>query len=131
MNDGVKILLERMKTHPEEFVPNNGSSKWGSLIAAYSPHLHVDDHVALRKGMDSLLQQAFTEKVLQELVDPVEESNVKKGNAFTQKFRRAALAATTPTIPSITLGEDKHLKAHLEALKALGQTPIAGVTQTL
>ena len=102
MNDGVKILLERMKTHPEEFVPNNGSSKWGSLIAAYSPHLHVDDHVALRKGMDSLLQQAFTEKVMQELIDPVEESKTKKGNAFTHKFR-----------------------------KALGQTPIAGVTQTV
>jgi len=107
MNDGVKILLERMQTHPEEFIPNNGSSKWGSLIAAYSPHLHLDDHVALRKGMDSLLQQAFTEKVLEELVDS------KQGSALQQLQK--AVRKKAPSIPNISLG----------------QTPIAGVTQTV
>jgi hypothetical protein len=118
MNDGVRILLERMKTHPEEFIPNNGSSKWGSLIAAYSPHLHVDDHVALRKSMDSLLQQAFTEKVLQELVEPKAENPY-----LTQSTTRLA-----PSVAAITLEQNKHLRAHLDAI---GQTPIAGVTQTV
>ena len=118
MNDGVKILLARMKTNPEEFVPNNGSSKWGSLIAAYSPHLHVDDHIALRKGMDSLLQQAFTEKVMQELIDPVEESSIRQLGKLMQKQREADLGLTP-----IQYTADK--------LEALGQTPIAGVTQTL
>ena len=121
MNDGVRILLERMKTNPEEFVPNNGSSKWGSLIAAYSPHLHVDDHVALRKGMDSLLQQAFTEKVLQELVEPKKLTTQDVINQYQVK----GMPSITQTI---TLEHNEHLKAHL---KALGQTPIAGVTQTL
>lgn len=115
MNDGVKILLERMQTHPEEFVPNNGSSKWGSLIAAYKEFLEPEDRQALSLGVNKLLQQAFTEKVLEELVDPTEERNVKKrGNMFTQNLR-AALASQIPAIPNISLG----------------QTPIAGVTQTL
>ena len=70
MNDGVRILLERMKTHPEEFIPNNGSSKWGSLIAAYKEFLEPEDRQVLTEGMNKLLQQAFTEKVMQELIDP-------------------------------------------------------------
>jgi hypothetical protein len=131
MNDGVKILLERMQTHPEEFVPNNGSSKWGSLISAYKEFLESEDRQALSLGINKLLQQAFTEKVLEELVGLTEESNVKKlGNMFTQNRRKAALAAQIPAIPSMTLEQTEHLRAHLDAL-ALGQTPIAGVTQTL
>jgi hypothetical protein len=70
MNDGVAMLLERMKTNPEEFVPNNGSSKWGSLIAAYKEFLEPEDRQALIMGVNKLLQQAFTEKVMQELIDP-------------------------------------------------------------
>ena len=72
MNAGVAMLLERMKTNPEEFVPNNGSSKWGSLIAAYKEFLEPEDRQALYEGVNKLLQQAFTEKVMEELVNPKE-----------------------------------------------------------
>ena len=103
MNDGVALLLERMKTNPEEFVPNNGSSKWGSLIAAYKEFLEPEDRQALIVGVNKLLQQAFTEKVMQELIDPVEESNIRRLGKLMQKATAADL----------------------------GQTPIAGVTQTI
>lgn len=103
MNDGVALLLERMKTHPEEFF-SNVSGKWAQIINSYIMHLNEEDRNSLNEGIDKIMQQRFTEEVLGELVDPTEESNVKKlGNMFT-KNRRAA---------------------------ALGQTPIAGVTQTL
>jgi len=125
MNDGVKILLERMQTHPEEFF--DFGSKWAGVIGEHKDFLEVEDRQALTDGINKLMQQRFTEKVLEELVDPTEESNVKKlGNMFTQ--RKRALAAQIPPIPSITIEQSKHLEAHL---KALGQTPIAGVTQTL
>lgn len=110
MNDGVALLLERMKTYPEEFVPNNGSSKWGSLIAAYKEFLEPEDRQALIMGVNKLLQQAFTEKVMQELIDPKPK--------LTRDLR-IPLAGSTP----IQYTADK--------LEALGQTPIAGVTQTL
>jgi hypothetical protein len=106
MNDGVKILLERMQTHPEEFVPNNGSSKWGSLIAAYKEFLESEDRQALSLGVNKLLQQAFTEKVMQELIDPKKSSL----EDVIKQYRNAM-----PSIPNISLG----------------QTPIAGVTQTV
>ena len=101
MNDGVALLLERMKTNPEEFGVRD--AKWTSLINNYIMHLEKEDRDALNEGMDKLMQQRFTEKVMEELIDPAEENKVKKGNAFTHKFRKAAL----------------------------GQTPIAGVTQTI
>jgi hypothetical protein len=70
MNDGVKILLERMKTNPEEFVSEHGSSKWGSLIVAYKEFLEPEDRQALTDSMNVVLQQRFTEKVMEELIDP-------------------------------------------------------------
>lgn len=99
MNDGVAMLLERMKTNPEEFGVRD--AKWTSLINNYIMHLEKEDRDALNEGMDKLMQQRFTEQVIQELIDPAEETNVKKlGNMFTQRRR-------------------------------IGQTPIAGVTQTI
>ena len=115
-----------MKTHPEEFY-SNVTGKWAHIINTYKPYLNDEDTKYLQEGIDTLMQQRFIEEILGELVDPTEESNVKKlGNMFTQHKR--ALAAQTPSVPSITLEHTEHLEAHL---KALGQTPIAGVTQTL
>ena len=129
MNDGVKILLERMETHPDEFYVMGRDSKWESLIYRFSDWLDEEDKEAFKKAMKKMRQQKFTELVMEELVDPTEKSDTKKGNAFTHKFR-SALEAKTPPIPSITIEHTEHLRAHLDAL-ALGQTPIAGVTQTL
>ena len=100
MNDGVALLLERMKTHPEEFF--DFGSKWAGVIGEHKDFLEAEDRQALTDGLNKLMQQRFTEKVMEELIDPTEETNTKKlGNMFTQRRR------------------------------ALAQTPIAGVTQTL
>lgn len=126
MNDGVALLLERMKTNPEEFVPNNGSSKWGSLISAYKEFLESEDRQALSLGINKLLQQAFTEKVMQELIDP------KKSDDWVDSVMQAKnypnKIPTMPLIKSVPFSMTEHIEAHE---KFIGQTPIAGVTQTL
>jgi len=125
MNDGVAMLLERMKTNPEEFF--DFGSKWAGVIGEHKDFLEAEDRQALTDGLNKLMQQRFTEKVMEELIDPTEETNVKKlGNMFTQNRRKAA--AQIPAIPSITIEQAKHIEAHE---KALGLTPIAGVTQTI
>ena len=129
MNDGVRILLERMETHPEEFDAMGRDSKWENLVYKFSEWLDEEDKEVFKNAIKKMRQQKFTELVMEELVDPAEKSRGTKGNAFTYKFREAALAlGQIPPIPSITLEQTEHLRAHL---KALGQTPIAGVTQTL
>jgi hypothetical protein len=76
MNEGVQILLERMKTHPEEFVPeyDGGVTKWGSVIGQYKTYLTKEDCKALddawKETVVTAMQQKFTERVLEELVDP-------------------------------------------------------------
>lgn len=100
MNDGVKILLERMETHPEEFIGDAGFaySKWGSLISAYKEHLTPEDRIALDNELCKLHQQRFTEKVLEELVDPKKSDNWVDSIMQTKGIN---LATQTP-MPSIS-----------------------------
>ena len=77
MNDGVKILLERMKTNPEEFYSNiNG--KWAHIINTYKPYLSEEDCGILDDNISMLMQQRFTEQVLEELVESKKEDWVER-----------------------------------------------------
>jgi hypothetical protein len=117
MNDGVKILLERMQTHPEEFTGDT-DGKWGHLIQSHRMFLDEEDWQAFNKGINALMQQRFTEKVLEKLVNPdrklTREEKISLGHI--------------PAIKSVPFNLVEHIEAHE---KFLGQTPIAGVTQTL
>jgi len=116
MNDGVKILLERMQTHPEEFVPPN-DLKWKTLWEWYASFLPAEDQNAYYEGYRKVMQQHFTEKVMQELIDPkklTREEKIPLGHV--------------PAIKSVPFNMVDHIDAHN---KVLGLTPIAGVTQTL
>ena len=104
-----------MKTNPEEFY-SNVTGKWAHLIGTYRQYLNKADLKALDDGIATLMQQCFTEEVMEELVDPKEESNVRKLGRIMKKQREKESLAT-----------QLHIDAHN---KALGQTPIAGVTQT-
>ena len=124
MNDGVALLLERMKTHPEEFGVRDG--KWTSLINNYIMHLEKEDRDALNEGMDKLMQQRFTEKIMEELIDP------KKSSLEELMLRAQQNAIHASGKTPIQYTADELMNAHIdEHKKALGLTPIAGVTQTL
>ena len=131
MNDGVKILLERMETHPEEFVIEEGvPAKWDSLIRSYESVLPPEDVKSFKEARNALLQQQFTEKVLEELVDP------KKSDNWVDKVmaqKGISLGGTTRGLYSNGIGgnatllaqqqlQTEHIKAHVEALKAKDRT---------
>ena len=119
MNDGVALLLERMKTHPEEFM--DFGSKWGKIIHEHKDFLNAKDRQALTDGLNSLMQQRFTEKVMEELVDPIRKLT---------REEKIPLAGKTPI--QYTADEITNMVEHIDLhKKALGLTPIAGVTQTL
>ena len=67
INSGVALLLERMKTNPEEFTQDH---KWLGVIRSYKEYLNEEDRKVLDAGINELMQQKFTEIVLEELVDP-------------------------------------------------------------
>lgn len=112
MNDGVAMLLERMKTHPEEFVDgvHNGENRWGHLMNEYRGYLPKEDlevfDKAHREAIFEYMRQRFTQKVMEELIDPEQETANLKLLREIQDIRKLRIKATAPT-------------------------PIAGVTQTL
>lgn len=80
MNDGIKILLERIKTHPEEFLIDNNNpfaeSKWRKILQAYKSCLPKEDMEALDNEINKLLQEKFTSAIMEELLDPKEEAQL-------------------------------------------------------
>jgi hypothetical protein len=88
MNEGVQILLERMKTHPEDFHYESGSgmSRWSRLVddAVAGEIATKEEEDALRKSLQEIRRVKFTEKVMKELMAPKEESD-DLGKWFTQQ----------------------------------------------
>lgn len=129
MNEGVKILLERIKTNPEEF--DGVNPKWNVLINAYKGVLESEDRDALENAMNGLLQQRFTERVMKELLAPEEDDSLGKSWYTAQKIGTprggATLGAYSNTATSTILDAQayqsemmrQHLDQHREHLKTV------------
>lgn len=82
MNEGVKILLARMETHPEEFYVEHvnrmgNQTKWNLIWQMYKEYLDPKDVEAFNQVIDKIHQQRFTELVISELLDPHEDAQQK------------------------------------------------------
>lgn len=86
MNDGVKLLLERIKTHPEEFVTNVysgrdglfSSTRWLTLVQHYENFLNPEDRQTLRDAMNAVMAEKFTEAVMKELMGAEDDDPLGK-----------------------------------------------------
>ena len=114
MNKGVQILLERMRSNPDEFVPTvrgNYPDKWSKIIMAIGmrtnggkdykdqlPFLSDDEIKALWDGMQQLQGDLFTKKVMNILLQDAEELSCSFGqpNDGSQK-----LGSSTITLSSM------------------------------
>lgn len=89
MNDGVKLLLERIKTHPEEFLSSNGGlfdsrNRWQLLVQSYESYLVPEDRDALRKAMNEVMAEKFTEAVMKELMGVEDDDPLGKSRSAQQ-----------------------------------------------
>ena len=66
MLTGVEILLERMKTNPEEFI-EGGYSKWSRVIDGSWAILSEDERTALQAGMNEAKRDHFNGEVMRVL----------------------------------------------------------------
>lgn len=131
MNEGVKILLERMKTNPEEFVPeyDGGVTKWGSVIGHYRTYLEAEDNKALedawRRTVAVAMQEKFTAAVMKELLAPEEDDDMGKWFS-AQKIGTprggATLGAYSNTAHAtiqLQAAQNAHLRTHLDRHREL------------
>ena len=65
MNEGVKILLERIKTHPEEFTQGG---RWVKFLYEYNDIL-PEELEPLKTEIRKLVAEQFTKEVMKELLD--------------------------------------------------------------
>ena len=74
MNEGVQILLERIKTHPEEFMKGG---RWTYLLSEYMEYL-PEELKPLTDEARKLVANEFTKDVMRELLDNKQEDWVNK-----------------------------------------------------
>lgn len=127
MIDGMKIILERMKTHPEEFVSDLGlSSRWENLVHMNNDVLTNEEKKAFNDAIHELRRQRFTARVLEVLM---EEPTQLDPDTYTIKTAgRYAFNSPTTTANAIRLGQETldedtitHMKEHLKQLKIAGK----------
>jgi len=153
INSGVALLLERMKTNPEEFTQD---PKWLGIIRSYKEYLNEEDLKVLDAGINELMQQKFTEIVLEELVDPKKSSlegiieqyrakgitSVGQTLASSMAQSKAMSNGATLTVStnpnSLTLGSTtineshlEHMKAHLEVLEMAKKAEVKKEVKTI
>lgn len=67
MNNGIKIILERMKTNPEEF-KNGAASLWVSAVNSWWDVLTPEEKDAYRKGLREIMEASFEQEVVKILL---------------------------------------------------------------
>ena len=66
MNDGVKILLERMQTHPEEF--HGEYNKWVEVIGKFEKFFTASERSLINGALTNIRREEFTSLIMQELL---------------------------------------------------------------
>ena len=90
METGTQILIDRMKSHPEEF-GEGYISKWGRVWAYAMEHLPDEDKQALKEANRLMRVEKFNEMVMTTLAGEPEEET------FTVKAdERYAMGWTDP-----------------------------------
>jgi hypothetical protein len=100
MNKGVEILLERIKTNPDEFMFDDEKpfvdSRWRKIISHYKPYLEEEDVKLLDTEINKHIQEAFTSAVMEELLDPKEEAQLTLNpSSTTMPLRTGTLSVGT------------------------------------
>ena len=105
MNKGVEILLERIKTNPDEFMFDDEKpfvdSRWRKIISHYKPYLEEEDVKLLDTEINKHIQEAFTSAVMEELLDPKEEPQLTLNpSSTTMPLRTSTLSVGTTLVGS-------------------------------
>jgi hypothetical protein len=66
MIPAIKIILERIKTNPEEFA--NGGGRWAMVVQNYWYILTPEEKTQLRDSLREVLVPQFNERVVRELM---------------------------------------------------------------
>jgi len=93
MESGVKILLERIKTNPEEFLGGEKYHKWSLIIDRYKDFFTEEESKALTDALRNVVMPQFNKEVLKKLM--VEESDDEIFEPFGRPILKAEGSSIT------------------------------------
>jgi hypothetical protein len=99
---GVEILLERMKTNPEEFI-EGGYSKWSRVIDSAWSILTEEEQTALNAGVDNAKREHFNGEVMRVLSGNNDEEEVTMDIERFYKGKHLMQGASPSILTSNTL----------------------------
>ena len=117
MQTGTQILLERMKTNPEEF-PNEGdfAGKWWSIIQDARNYLPQEDREALDAAYRQVQVDRYKERVLKTLTGESDEGLIKYR---TQERYAAGMTDARALYGAVVKGEGTEIDS-FKLVTALG-----------
>jgi len=117
MNQGVQILLERMRSNPDEFIPTIHGyypKKWQDILLAVQmraeggkdykdqlPFLNDEEVKALWGGIQQLQGELFTKKVMNTLLQDATELSF-----FSEQLSNATLGGGNVTLTTSPIQND-------------------------
>jgi hypothetical protein len=113
MNNGLKIILARMDTNPEEFqdYPN---SRWRELIDSHWDIFLDEERDEYQAKLRVILVDKFSELVVKELMDDEPETmRYKASDRYAISGTEAALSRKL----NISLGDYAKIKKDMEKIK--------------
>lgn len=72
MNQGLELLMNRMDTHPEEFMGLT-HNKWMGIVESYEDAFDPEDIKAFKDKYNAMQQERFTEMVMKKLFEEEEK----------------------------------------------------------
>ena len=104
MNTGIQILIERMKTNPEEFI----NDEWGRMIRDYWEYMLPEDKTAYTSAYNAMMQDQFTEVVMKKLAGVGDEDGVAASHNDVNPLRKIRMQGWTD--PSGVFGQREALR---------------------
>lgn len=77
MNSGLKIILARMDTNPEEFQMYPSTSKWVALVDRFWDIFTDEERETYQAKLREILGDSFSELILKELMEDPETGVMK------------------------------------------------------
>jgi hypothetical protein len=124
MLTGVEILLERMKTNPEEFL-EGGMSKWSRVMDAGWSVMTAEEQKALQDGMNEAKRDHFNGEVMRVLAQGHDELDLDpylvKGKIPMQGDRPSKVITSQSMMNQATKLLSDEFDKQYDAYKAKGK----------
>jgi hypothetical protein len=124
MLTGVGILLERMKTNPEEFI-EGGLSKWSRVLDTGWSVMTAEEQKALQDGMNEAKREHFNGEVMRVLAQGHDELNLEpysfKGKPLMEGNRPSKVITSQSMMNQATKLLSDEFDKQYDAYKAKGK----------